>query len=323
MFKNFLLIILGLALTPEVLSLSPWPAKPSGIHIPLKDFESSGAVYDPDTDLVYVVHDQGSIASISKDGQKIRYVKISKHLDLEAIASTANNSGFLYVGVERKEVCYFDRRSIKICNQKKAQIWQIDINTLQPTNRKWVLDMRTGYTRGLEGLTWIPNGSHPYEDSKSGGVFYASSQKNGHVYVYEIDFKVEPNKTHKLITAIDEFQPFDGYSNNDISDLYFDPSQNILYALYDKKDKLVEIDTSTKYHRILNSYNLPGKSGKHEGITLLPSCYTGSTSTTIYLTDDRKNRGLYLYTAFPTSCSKKSSLVSFKIPHSSSKRINR
>ena len=267
MFRNTQLIILfsALVLSSNAHSRDPWPANPDGQNIPLKDFESSGTVYDPPSNLIYVVDDQGSIASITIDGKDRRYVKIEKGLDMEAVASTGNDSGYIYVGIERRKLCYFDKRSIKECNTKRAQIWEIDIKTLKPTNRKWALDMKTGFTKGLEGLTWIPNGSHPYGTRVSGGVFYASSQKNGHIYVYEIDFNATPNTAHRLVINIDKFQPFKGYFNNDISDLYFDPSQKLLYALYDDKDKLVEIDTRTKAHIIKRSYNLPSDSGHHEG----------------------------------------------------------
>jgi len=302
-FKKFIITLLTFLLIQPIYARSPWPAVSTGTNIPLKGFESSGTVYDPPTDLIYVVDDQGSIASMKIDGSERRYVKIEKGLDMEAVATTGKNSGYIYVGIERRVICYYDKRSIKICDKKRAQIWQIDVETLLPTNRKWALDMKTGFTKGLEGLTWIPNGSHPYGNRSSGGVFYASSQKNGHIYVYEVDLNTSPNTTHRLVNNIDEFQPYKGYFNNDISDLYFDPSQNILYALYDDKNKLVEINTKSKRHDILESYDLPGDSGNHEGITLLPNCLSGICSTKIYLTDDRKGKGLFSYSSFPISCS--------------------
>jgi len=307
---HFIFICFLLTFAQQAHSRDPWPANPKGQNIPLKGFESSGTVYDPSTNLIYVVDDQGSIASLSLDGKNQRYVKIEKGLDMEAIATLGNGSGYLYVGIERRKLCYFDKRSIRKCDTKRAQIWEIDIKTLKPTNRKWALDMKTGLTKGLEGLTWIPNGSHPYGTKASGGVFYASSQKNGHIYVYEIDFDAAPNTTHRLVSNIDKFQPFKGYFNNDISDLYFDPNQKLLYALYDDKNKLVEINTSGKQHNIIKSYALPGKSGHSEGVTLLPNCFSGSCSTQIYLTDDRKGKGLYTYDAFPISCSETEVLAS-------------
>lgn len=307
MFKKLICTLVIFLLAPSLNARSPWPANADGTNIPLKDFESSGTVYDPTTNLIYVVDDQGSIASMKTDGSEQKYVEIEKGLDMEAVATTGKSSGYIYVGIERRFICYFDKRSIKICDKKRAQIWQLDVETLLPTHRKWALDMKTGFTKGLEGLTWIPNGSHPYGIRTSGGVFYASSQKNGHIYVYELDFNARPDTAHRLVNNIGKFQPYKGYFNNDISDLYFDPSQDILYALYDGKNKLVEIDTKSTRHDILGSYDLPGDSGNHEGITLLPNCLSGVCSTRIYLTDDRKGRGLFSYSRFPISCSNSNS----------------
>lgn len=323
MLRKFVLVVLTLTLAPAVFSRTPWPANPNATNISLTGFESSGAVYDPSTDLIYVVDDQGSIASMTTEGQNKRYVEVEDGLDMEAVASTRRDSGFIYVGIEREQTCYFDIRSVKICDKNRAQIWQLEIETLQPTNRKWVLDMKTGITKGLEGLTWVANGDHPYGKRKAGGVFYASSQKNGHIYVYEINFDATPNDAHRLVRHIDEFEPFSGYLNNDISDLYFDPGQKILYVLYDKKNKLVEIDISNQSHRILENYDLPGESGKHEGITMVSSCDAGATSTTIYLTDDRNGKGIFSYPAFPISCSKNTSFTVNKSSVKSTTAVSR
>ncbi len=58
------------------------------------------------------------------------------------------------------------------------------------TAHSWVLAFPAGTvtaSNGMEGMTWVPNGDHPYVSSGSGGVFFASSQKNGTIYVFDVD----------------------------------------------------------------------------------------------------------------------------------------
>ncbi|MCF6193178.1 MAG: hypothetical protein L3J46_02460 [Kangiellaceae bacterium] len=246
-------------------------------HFVGSGFENSGAVYDASiTAKIFMVSDNKKIASMNTDGSNPVVSSEVLGKDLEAIASSGD--GFLYVGLEGGSKCWQGICVLK----KKAKIVERDAATLLKTGRSWKLDdLSVKGTSGMEGLTWVPNGSHPYGTRPTGGVFYASSQRNGKIYVYEINRNFDGDTVSPVLLH-SGFIPLAG--EDDISDLYFSPDHEILYVLYDELDQVVAIDISTIYNKKLAIYNLPASPIDQEGITLLPgSC---SSTTTIYLTDD-------------------------------------
>jgi len=146
----------------------------------------------------------------------------------------------------------------------------------------------------MEGLTWVPNGYHPYPNSASGGVFYASSQDDGAIYVYDVNL----SQGGTTPTLLGSFTP--DSTQTDISDLYFSTDARTLFVLYDTANKLVEIDTSTKAYPIMSSYTLPASTDGQEGVTLLPQC----GSTNIYLADDNGSSAhdVFSFADFPQLC---------------------
>ncbi|HED34438.1 MAG TPA: hypothetical protein ENJ08_09520 [Gammaproteobacteria bacterium] len=293
-----------------------WPAG-GGTNIRLDPgftkIESSGIVYDPSTYKLYVVDDGGYVISMNTDGSNRKYVKIKGKPDLEAVATTGTGSGYIYVAVEREASCVISAIGF-LCGKKKEQMWQLYESTLQPTGRKWIFNMPTDDTLGMEGLTWVPNGSHPYGNRSSGGVFYASSQFNGRVYIYDVDLTAWPGSSKPTLNPIGSFKPS---TETTINDLYFDPSQKILYVLYNGANQLLEIDISTTYYRKLATYGLPEYPKNQEGVTLIPGCASGTGDTRIYLSDDTKKKGVTWFNGFPVNCTgapNNATLISQSIP---------
>jgi uncharacterized protein YjiK len=306
-------------------STFPWPvSNPTFYNISgFKSGGTSGIVFDPSFNRLFAVDDGGRIADMTFNGFVIRVKKIksasvkaqnqeTKGLfgggeDVEAIATTG--ATYLYAGLERKKANYYDYRDRQWHNQKVAQIWQIATTSILTTGKEWLLDMPTSSGSGLEGLTWVPNGDHVYGPRSSGGVFFASSQSNGTIYVYDINISgtstIKPKKLEKHIASFKPTLPAISFAaKNDISDLYFDPSQKLLYVLYDSANLLVLIDTSSANYNVLKTYRLlPSSSGKSdEGITVLPSCGSSST-TTLYLANDKNTSNkIEAYHNFPVSC---------------------
>jgi len=313
-FASILLsLIVFTASAAQPLSMH-WPAG-GGTNIKLDPgftkIESSGIVYDPSTYKLYVVDDGGYVISMNTDGSNRKYVKIKGKPDLEAVATTGTGSGYIYVGVEREASCFL---SGFLCKKKTEQMWQLYESTLQPTGRKWIFNMPTDDKYGLEGLTWVPNGSHPYGTRKSGGVFYASSQFNGRVYIYDVDLTAWPSSSKPALNSIGSFKPD---TETKINDLYFDPGQKILYVLYNNINKLLEIDISNIYYRKLATYGLPKYPENQEGVTLIPGCASGTGNTRIYLSDDTKKMGVTWFNGFPVNCENavnKATLVSQSVP---------
>ncbi len=270
-----------------------WPGNTPGTQIPLGNqspaptsFESSGVVWNPGTSKLYVVDDEGWMASMASNGSGVTYHQVQAGLDMESIATTGSGS-YIYAGIE-----YFSSTT----PPSSPQIRELTASTMTLSGKIWWLTMPADKSHGMEGLTWVKNGDHPYPNNGgSGGVFYASSQQNGTIYVFDVDLS---QGSITPLTPIDHFTP--DTSQTDISDLYFDPVQRILYVLYDTANQLIEIDTSTTAYQKIATYALPGTPTDQEGVTLLPNCSSGTT--TIYLACDASNQGVYSFTGYPELC---------------------
>ncbi|MEP7012401.1 MAG: DNRLRE domain-containing protein [Acidobacteriota bacterium] len=269
-----------------------WPGNAAGTQIPLGNqspaptsFESSGVVWNPGTSKLYAVDDEGWMASMASNGSGVTYHQVQAGLDMESIATTGSGS-YIYAGIE-----YFSSTT----PPSSPQIRELTASTMTLSGKTWWLTMPADSSHGMEGLTWVKNGDHPYPNSSSGGVFYASSQQNGTIYVFDVNLS---QGSSTPLTSIDHFTP--DTSQTDISDLYFDPVQRILYVLYDTANQLIEIDTSTTAYQKIATYALPGTPTDQEGVTLLPNCASGTT--TIYLACDASNQGVYSFTGYPELC---------------------
>lgn len=271
--------------------IEPWQTSSPASHIAILNFESSGMVYDPHTNKLFLVDDEGDLVS-SYFSQPADLERVSLGEDLEAVTTT--NDGYIYVGVEGKKSSCF----IGIClSNKKPKIIELHASNMATTGRSWKLRDLPINSGGMEGLTWVPNGSHPYGSPYSGGVFYASTQKNGKIYVFHVD---RSNTNVEPVLLSSGYMPLQGQT--DISDLYFDVSQQILYVLYDNANRLVELDISTSVPTVISNLRLPSLPFDQEGITLMPSCNATGT-TTIYLASDKPNQGYYSFLGFHGVCS--------------------
>lgn len=247
-----------------------------GTRVSIPKFEASGAVWDPISKNIILVSDTGHVYSSADPLLPVAG-------DLEAIAT--DGSGLLYAGIEG--------------GGDKPTIAELFARPLETTGYSWRLTdfPQTSTNMGMEGLTWVPNGEHPYVDSLWDGVFYASSMTDGKIYVFDVD------RDHSGATPIlrnpGGFAPVPGQT--DISDLYYDPNQKILFVLYDSTDRLVQVDISKSVPVVIANDRLPIAPSNQEGITFSPSC-TPDGTTTIYLADDPVGNGYYSFKGFPGVC---------------------
>jgi hypothetical protein len=278
------------ALTVSASFASAWPGSPTGTSIGtgLSSLEISGVVWDNPTGKLYAVDDEGTLVRMERDGLSTVTWPVAGSPDMEAIADTGSTF-YLYVGVE------YDSTS------GTAKILQIPSysmpaggTTLTPT-MSWDLpfaDLPVDATHGLEGLTFVPNGHHPYTNSSSGGVFYASTQQDGSITVFNVDLSTSGS----VPAALDTFTP--DATQTDISDLYYSAATRTLFVLYDTANKVIEIDTSTRAYEKIATYTLPSTPANQEGITTLPQC--PGANTQIYLGND--SGGVYNFATFPQLC---------------------
>jgi uncharacterized protein YjiK len=259
----------------------PWLTSGSGTIPP---FEPSGIVWDDFSGALWLVGDEGQVARMQDDGSATSCWTIQKGLDLESIAVTGNSLN-IYLGVE------YPPQILEYASSSTA--------APSSTHNSWSLPFPSGtvdMSNGMEGMTWVPNGDHPYVSSGSGGVFFASSQKNGTIYVFDVN--LGSNGSTPVLRG--SFTP--ASSQTDISDLYYSPKTKLLYVLYDTANTLLAIDVSTTSFTVKASYSLPSTTTGQEGVTVLPTC--PASTTNIYLADDEGTTAhhVYSFTNFPQVC---------------------
>ncbi len=253
-----------------------WPASSSGTELSTNlgsEYEFSGAVWHPTRNVLFVVDDDEEISMISMDGSGATTWSFSG--DLEGLAIADATSTYIYVLNEYPYGIYeFDYSS-----GTNTKSWSLSgIGIPDPAD--------TSY--GLEAVTFIPNGDHPYADSTSGGIFAVGSQETGIIYFVDIDLSTS-GTTPTLLGSI---QPGSAW----IADMYYDVETDILYVLYDGVVSEVDVTTGTagEEYSVLES--------DPEAITTATTCTSTTTSTTIYVGYD----SLYSfvgYTGYPVSCS--------------------
>ena len=272
------------ATSGSVAMAAPWPASATGTDIGgglPSGFEPSGIVWDNFTGALWVVGDESQLARMLDDGTSTSTWTIAGGLDLESVAVTGTTQK-LYLGQE-------DPPIIREYNSSST-------GAPSSTGKSWQLGFSTTSSDGMEGLTWVPNGYHPYANSSSGGVFFASSQSNGTIYVYDVNLSTSGSTP----TLRGSFTP--DATQTDISDLYFSTATRTLFVLYDAANKVLEIDASTTSFSIMSSYTLPASTSGQEGVTTLPQC--PGAETNIYIADDDGDtaHNIYLFDDFPQLC---------------------
>ncbi len=255
--------VLSTLLTPlDVFAVvtMPWPAD-LGVTIAGNtstslgtNFEPSEIVWHTQRESLFVVGDEGLLAEIDQNG-------VVKHSwiiggDLEGITIVDPSSPYIYLGVEQPD-------SIK----------EFDLSQGKLTGRSWDLTawMTGPDNAGLEALTYVPNASHPYAPSLSGGLFYAGLQADGRIYIFDVP--VSGNGALALVDILD------AGVGSDISGLCYQQETDTLYAIFDASNVIIEMTPAGQY---LTAYNLPGLD--QEGVAVLPG-YPES-ATQLYIAED-------------------------------------
>ncbi len=257
--------------TPPILIPAAWPTGSGteiGSGLP-SGYEPSGAVWHERLGVLFLVSDDGWVSWMDQSGTSP--TTWTPGGDLEGIAVADPSSDYLYLGVE-------DPDSIR----------EFDISTGALTGKSWNLTtwMTGAPGSGLEALTFVPNGDHPYPASDSGGLFYAGLQADGRIYVFDVDL------AHSgTVSPVDTIEPYPGLT--DLSGLHYHAETGILYAIFDSWGLLLEMDTNGA---IIGAYVLPGDT--QEGVTLLPAC--PETNTSIFIAEDAGE--VWRYDGYPIVC---------------------
>ena len=124
-----------------------------------------------------------------------------------------------------------------------------------------------------------------YLDSTSGGLSYAGLQKDGKIYIFDIDLSLSGSVSH-----IDTITPIPGYT--DISGLYYSIKNNVLYAIFDTSNILLEMQTNGT---VIAGHTLPGNA-QEGSAAVVPSGYPDTAQ--VFIAEDTPpkvwNYGNYL-----------------------------
>ena len=257
--------------TATVWTPSAWPAGAGteiGSLLP-SGYEPSGLVWHQRLGVLFLVSDDGWISWMDQSGNSP--VTWTPGGDLEGIAVADADSDYLYLGVE-------DPDSIR----------EFDLTTGALTGKSWDLTpwMTGAAGEGLEALTFVPDGDHPYAPSGSGGLFYAGLQADGRIYVFDADLA-----RSGVVSHIDTIEPYPGLT--DLSGLHYHAETGVLYAVFDTWNLLLEMETDGT---VIEAFLLPGDT--QEGVTLMTSCPASATS--IFIAEDAGE--VWRYDGYPVIC---------------------
>lgn len=236
-------------------AVDSWPAD-SGITIATFS-EPSGAVWHAARNSLLIIEDNGDIRELSDTGTLLNSWHISG--DLEG-AALAENSNYLYIGIEYPE-----------------RIVEFDLIAGALTGKSWNISswMNGNAASGLEGLT--------YHD----GYFYAGSQLDGKIYVFNVDLN-----NSGVVSYISTITPNASYVS-DISGLDYLATTKLQYVIYDTYDRLVELSSDNTINK---EYVLPGEA--QEGVALKADCATSTAA--VFIAQDSGT--IVKYNNYPIIC---------------------
>lgn len=204
-------------------------------------YEPSGVVWHSGLDQLFVVSDGGIVTRMNSDGSGV----VDKIIggDFEGITMADPSTDFVYIGVEHPD---------------SILEYNIEIQTVTRTF-SLVAYMTGADNAGLEALTFVPNSS-----SDEGGYFYAGLQETGEVFIFELP--IVSSSLSTTVHFVDSFStPY-----SDISGMYYDENNDVLYAVYDGANKLVAMETDGTF---IAEWSLPSATQDQEGFTIGDSCH--------------------------------------------------
>ena len=263
----------ALVITAALLAMSPasaadpWPAD-SGTQI-WSGGEPSGIVWHERLEKLFWVHDNGYVRQMDTAGTLEHDWYIGG--DLEGVTIVDPSSDYIYVGYEQ--------------GGAGVHISEFDVTTGALTGKTWVFSEMSGHgNAGMEGLTFVPNGAHPYSDSSSGGLFYGGLEYDGNIYVYDVDLSVSGS-----VTYIDTIPG----AGTPVCGLHYHSETETLYVVLRNAGILRETTTDGTF---IADYTLPSGCC-YEGVTLIPS--SPSTTTDLYIAYD--NGPIVRYGGYPVT----------------------
>ena len=206
-----------------------------------EDYEPSGAVWHPFRQQLLVVDDSGLMSELGPNGIVTTTWEIGE--DLEGVTIADPDDGLAYLAVEHPD-----------------GILEFNLSTGTLTGNHWDLTpwLQGPDNHGLEALTYVD------------GHFYAGLQEDGNIFIFDL---LGGGDVQHLGTIA----PHEG--RDDISGLHYDACTEILFAIYDSHDVIVEMRSDGSF---LREYDLAGDN--QEGVAVIGGSTSGQT--TIFIAED-------------------------------------
>jgi uncharacterized protein YjiK len=223
-----------------------WPYQPAG-HINTADLrEPSGLVFHELRGTIFVIGDEGDIAEVRLDGSPVKVGKVKKK-DFEGLTYNPS-TGLLYAVTES------NAEIVEINPEDFSVVREFTVETTFGEKKILVADKKNK----VEGIAFAPDENNP-----QGGAFYLSNRSIGLeqemssvIFAVEAPLKNGDSSTAKITGYFELRVP-------DISDLYYDPLTDNLYAISDETNTFFEL---TKAGVAIKAYALPGEN--QEGVTI-------------------------------------------------------
>jgi hypothetical protein len=255
LLRVWFVAVCALAMAPTAWSAEPFPpqALPGvsiGVNLPAS-YETSGIVWHSRLQKLLLVSDGGTVSSMNADGTGVTNWSVGG--DLEGITVAQPQSSFVYLGIEHPDsICEFNIATGTVTRTFSLTNWMTG-----PDNS------------GLEALAFVPDANNP-----EGGIFYVGLQDTGQIFQFQLSILSSTTKTD--VTHVGTIAALNNV--NDISDLYYEANQGVLYAIYDSANLLRAMKPDGT---LIKEWTLPGSD--QEGLTL--------NGSNLYVGEDYGNGG--------------------------------
>jgi len=224
-----------IALSAEPFPPDSLPGVSIGGNLPA-GYETSGISWHSGVGKLFLVSDGGTVSSMGLDGTGLTHWSVGG--DLEGITVARPQSDFVYLGVENPDSI----REFNLATSRVTRTFSLTAWMTGPSNS------------GLEALTFVPDAANP-----EGGLFYTGLQADGRIFVFQLP--IVSSTTSTAVTHVSTIPALNGV--NDISDLYYNADQGVLYAIYDSANMLRAMEPDGT---LIKEWRLPGSN--QEGVTL-------------------------------------------------------
>ncbi|MFA6889187.1 MAG: thrombospondin type 3 repeat-containing protein, partial [Candidatus Woesearchaeota archaeon] len=221
-------------------------------------YEPSGTVWLHALNKLGLVSDGGIFTTLNMYGTEVKSWTIGG--DIEGITEISPTSTRVYIVTEYPMAI----REVEATTGEIIRTWSLTGIVPNPPSTN----------SALEGIAFIPASDNVYGKD----LIVVGMQGTGALHVLELE------TTAKLLTSVTPI------SSGDLSDLYYNTEEKLLYILYDSENVMRKVKLDGTITTVLS---IPGND--QEGITILPAY--PSTETTLFIAEDS---GKFMtYTGFP------------------------